>query len=183
MNKTEFKKSFPFFSAYLGDSVSNYVGKDANLKHNYKTERGYLNHLKEAEENYQQVFTTPDLERIEVSIEWKRSRTWGNCPTAEMRAWDKNGNFYMHKAHAGGCGYDKGSTVLAECLNTCIRGMLYRKRKAIQSKKIKTPYGLNSWLNCEGGIGIDCYSEIAKFLGGKMTWKAGRSWDYIEFVF
>ena len=45
MNKTEFKKSFPFFSAYLGESVANYVGKDANLKYSYKTERGYLNHL------------------------------------------------------------------------------------------------------------------------------------------
>ena len=183
MNKTEFKKSFPFFSAYLEDSVSNYVGKDANLKHNYKTERGYLNHIRKEEEKYQQVFTTPDLERIEVSIEWKRSRTWGNCPTAEMRAWDKNGNFYTHKAHASGCGYDKGSTVLAECLNTCIRGMIYRKRKAIQSKKIKTPCGINSWLNCEGGIGISCYYEIAKFLGGKMTWKEGKCWDYIEIVF
>lgn len=180
MNTKEFRKSFPFFSAYLENSVSNYVGKDAHLKHNYKTERGFLNHLKKEEDKYQQIFTTPDLKRIEVSIEWKRSRYWGFCPTAEMRAWDKNGNFYTHKAHACGC---EGSTVLAECLNTCIRGMIYRKRRAIQSTKIKTPCGLNRWLNCEGGVGISCYYEIAKFLGGKMTWKEGKSWDYIEIVF
>ena len=31
MNKTEFRKSFPFFSAYIGESVANYVGKDAHL--------------------------------------------------------------------------------------------------------------------------------------------------------
>ena len=183
MNKKEFRKSFPFFSAYLEESVANYVGKDAHLKHNYKTERGYLNHLKREEEKYQEVFTMPDLSRIEVSIEWHRSRTWGYCPTAELRAWDKEGNFYEHKADAGGWGYDKGSAVLAECLNTCIRGMLYRNRKAIQSTKIKTPYGINRRLNCEGGIGINCYYDIAEFLGGKMTWKGGRTCDYIEIVF
>ena len=35
----------------------------------------------------------------------------------------------------------------------------------------------------EGGIGSNCYYAIAEFLGGKMDWKEGKTWDLHTFKF
>lgn len=43
-----------------------------------------------------------------VNVEWTNSRTWGYCPRI-LRNGEK-------VAYAGGCGYDKLSSVLAEAL-------------------------------------------------------------------
>jgi hypothetical protein len=43
-----------------------------------------------------------------IRVEWTKSRTWGRCSKIDWRG---------HKAaHAGGCGYDKLSAVLADFL-------------------------------------------------------------------
>lgn len=53
-----------------------------------------------------------DLKRaggLYLTVEWVRSKTWGRC----ARVLDHRN---QKVAHAGGCGYDKESAVLAELL-------------------------------------------------------------------
>ena len=59
---------------------------------------------------------------IKISIEWKKSATWGANPHGE--AWlsfiDKDGHRnskYVTFGGVSGCGYDKLSTAVAGCLN------------------------------------------------------------------
>ena len=60
------------------------------------------------------VAAAPDLTFISISVDWVRSRTWGNNPHAEART--NTGTF---SGTASGCGYDKESTAIAEALNQC----------------------------------------------------------------
>lgn len=54
-----------------------------------------------------------DLTKIVINVEWKRNKTWGNNPTAEVIVVGE-GRYY---GHASGCGYDKQSAAVAEALN------------------------------------------------------------------
>ena len=54
----------------------------------------------------------PALSFLSVSVEWKRSSTWGYNPTATARTDD--GTF---SGYASGCGYDKESAAVGEALN------------------------------------------------------------------
>ena len=60
------------------------------------------------------VAVAPDLTFISISVDWVRSRTWGNNPHAEART--NTGTF---SGTASGCGYDKESAAIAEALNQC----------------------------------------------------------------
>ena len=63
----------------------------------------------EAEKNQREV------KSITIAIEWRRSRIWGNCPNASAEVHFKDGTFERKNGYrAGGCGYDKESTVISE---------------------------------------------------------------------
>lgn len=175
-------KEYPFIGKY---SIEHELGC---VQKNYKTERGFFNHLAKRNAEKEAVYTMPDIDRLEIKIEWKRSQTWGHNPHAEWRCWFKDGSFKMGKSSASGYGYDKHSTVVAAAFNAVANGMAWRKRN---SRK-KAPYGLRhcgkgadlGWTPYfEGGIGIDCYRSIAAYLGGKMESHSGRTWDCHYFTF
>lgn len=183
MKKKDFKAQFPFLYATSQD----YIGLYLDEKHpyylgaKYKTERGYLNFLKREEDALAEKLSAPLPTLIEIDVEWKRSKTWGNNPHVEMRVWTKDGFFGMFTDSAGGCGYDKLSAAVAGALNQCARQLLWNKRKQIK----KAPYGVcKGSLTFEGGVGIDCYRRICEWLGG--TWTENRrakSYDYFEMKF
>lgn len=187
MTKKEMKEIAPMLSkARLEFELEHYAPK-------YKTERGFMNHLKKQNDEWAAIINQPDITFMRVDIEWHRSRIWGMCPTAEAWYSDANGSHYIGKAHASGWGYDKGSTVLGELMTKCAQGMLIRAvKRAFRSGK-KIPYGCGlygkkpeEWISLphfEGGIGISCYRSIAVFLGGKMEWIEGKTWDRIEYTF
>lgn len=176
MNKKDLTKMFP----WLTSGVLDYELKQVRKR--YKTESGFLNHLKLENEKNAEKFGMPDVEKIYIDITWKKSRTWGNCPHAEWECWFKDGSYMHGKTSAGGYGYDKHSTVVANVMNTVAKGMAWRKRK---SSKV-APYGLmhvgkNAKKDYppyfEGGVGISCYPLIVAYLGGKMESHAGKIWD------
>ena len=182
MNKREIKKMFP----YLSEGTLSYELKHERAK--YKTEQGFIKHLEKENKKCEEMFTMPDIERISFDVTWKRSRTWGNCPRAEWRCWFKDGTYMHGSEYASGYGYDKLSTVLADAFNKVGKGMLWRKR---YSRK-KAPYGIphvgtgsdRKWNPYfEGGIGANCYKNIAAYLGGSMEWDEGKTWDSFEFTF
>lgn len=54
---------------------------------------------------------------IHISVDWKKSRTWGSNPTAEVWFHYEGGNAYAKSASIGGCGFDKRSAAVSEALS------------------------------------------------------------------
>ena len=180
MNKKELAKQFPWLTK--GEL-------DYEVKNNsYKTERGFLAHLAKENEKNKDKLSMPNIKRLWIDVEWKKSRWWGNCPRAEWECWFEDGTYLHGSEYASGYGYDKLSQVIADAFNKVAKGMAWRKRN---SRK-KAPYGIQhvgkdadkKWMPYfEGGIGANCYKSIAEFLGGKMEWSEGKTWDRFVFTF
>lgn len=120
----------------------------------------------------------PELERVAVSVEWTRSRTWGANPTATTTS-----NYAMESGHASGCGYDKESAAIAEALNEdpAVMRMLYtlaEKALADGESFKRFTNGNVSWGDVigygsgyailpyfEGGVGSSCFWSIFKKAG------------------
>lgn len=133
-----------------------------------------------------------DLESVKISMEWKKSAMWGNNPNAEC--WEStkqhNGGYYL-SGSIGGCGYDKGSTAVAQVLNQCNSVLnqcnsVLKALYAVKEKNINTGnrelfgYGSGSSLlpRIEGGVGVGCYPAIFAKIGFKFqTIASGKTFD------
>lgn len=138
----------------------------------------FLDEVGKKNEQYRRKAEQPDVVRLEINVEWKRSSTWGQNPHAYWHAELANGHWLQGHETCGGCGYDKESTVVAEIFEKACSGMLWRKRKT----KKKAPYGCtvkDTWFpHFSGGVGMSCYFSIVEFLGGKMERVAsGKTYD------
>ena len=143
----------------------------------------------------------PPVNSIIISIEWKKSRTWGSNPRAmaEVNFMDKNSGpwktgFYRADGYTcSGCGYDKESTVIGEIFNDFLRYKLW----ALSDEAIKggngsgdngsAPYGIHNYnLNSRSygqGIGTSCYYRIAEYIGGSFEHIAsGKTFDVYKYT-
>lgn len=120
----------------------------------------------------------PDLANINITVEWRRNRTWGANPTADVRT--VVGCF---TGHASGCGYDKQSAAVANALNQspAVCKILYTlAEKALQSEQAPKRFdnGVIYWDDLlgygsghsilpyfEGGVGVSCFWSIFKNAG------------------
>ena len=124
-----------------------------------------------------------------VSIEWKKSRTWGNLPVASGRIEYADGSWGgTDDARTSGCGYDKESTVIANIFNQCLLGQLWAcVLPENKTDKNSVPYGISTydgrrWF--EGGVGTSCYFNIVAFMGGKFDHTAsGKTFDVYTATF
>lgn len=182
MNKKELAKQFPWFTKGELDYELKQVRKT------YKTERGFLAHLAKENEKNKRILSMPDIHTLRIDVTWKKSRWWGNCPRAEWECWFVDGTYLHGSEYASGCGYDKLSQVIADAFNKVAKGMAWRKRNSRKG----APYGImhvgkgadKKWNPYfEGGIGASCYRSIAAYLGGKMEWDEGKTWDRFVFTF
>ena len=113
------------------------------------------------------------IKEITFSIEWSK----GGNPTMLARAYHVDGSTSCVRARAGGYGYCKESTVIAEAFNSLLKYKLY------QIENIEAlPYGIyinrNQYTGYSGGIGVSCYYSIAELIGGKFEKLAsGKSFD------
>lgn len=130
---------------------------------------------------------------VKIQIEWKKSRMWGNNPSAE--AWciymDKNGisnSHYVTSGSIGGCGYDKKSTAVAKCLNQfneVLKPLYITKNTALmvdpepENRDLLgygSGYGILPYI--EGGVGVSCYNKIFEAIGYKFESVAsGKNFD------
>ena len=154
--------------------------RDRGLK-NYKSERGMLGYYERENKKWADERLQPDVKRIEMEIEWRRSRTWGNSPHLTGHVVFADGTFDRGEATASGCGYDKHSTVMAEFLNEHMKGMLWRamRRKGspygVSMRKGEAPY-------FEGGVGYESTVAVMKWLGFKCEEHHGRIYDSYVFT-
>ena len=152
----------------------------ASRANDYKTERGLLSYLERTNAEEERAHNVPLPIYIEIEVEWKHSRTWGWCPRASMRWEDAEGrwNYINNAGYASGWGYDKHSTVVAECMNR-----FKNLRYAVRNKNFKkSPYGIRKsdydYCYFEGGVGMSCYPRIMDWLGYEMKHVAdGKTYD------
>lgn len=137
-----------------------------------------------------------ELISVSISIEWKKSKTWGSNPNCSIRVISKNenGNYIYSNYNSGsigGCGYDKLSTSVANCLNQSLEvlKLMYNfKNTALDTDFNLTNhnilgygsgYGINP--NIEGGVGVSCYPAIFNKLGYNFkNIASGKTFDVFE---
>lgn len=118
---------------------------------------------------------------IDIKITWKKNRTWGMNPHAEVRVWGKGDEFHSVTTRTSGYGYDKTSTVVATALNQVkfLQTYLLAHRSELDGL-----YGLN-WgdnrVDWSAGVGITCFHAIIEKLGGKVIHADAPTWDYIRY--
>ena len=124
-----------------------------------------------------------------ITIEWKKSKMWGSNPTAECTYSyrDANGDVRTNRVYSGsvgGCGYDKESTAVANCLNQInevLKPLYLLKDKNINIDNhvlfgYGTGYGITP--SIEGGVGVLCYNSIFNKIGYDFKCIAiGRNFD------
>lgn len=125
------------------------------------------------------------VDKIVISIEWKKSRMWGNNPTAEATIYHKDGSRSYGVAKASGYGYDKESTVVAQIFNDFLKYKLYGEfTPTNQDRETGLPYGiyLGNYRHFSGGIGVNCYYSISQAIGGEFRHVAsGKTFDVYEY--
>ena len=122
------------------------------------------------------------VKSVTISIEWKRSRTWGSNPHATAEVVYKDGTHaYLDGFTCSGCGYCKESTVIAEIFNATLR---YRLHEIGSTDK--HPYGVylrEEYKSYNGGVGTSCYTGISEFIGGMFENVAsGKTFDVYKFT-
>jgi len=165
--------------------------KIENLTRYYKkqglTDRQVNNRLKKEEAQEQTEKNQKQVKKMTITIEWKKSSTWGNNPNATAEVHFKDGTLERSQVYkCSGCGYDKESTVIAQIFNDYLRYKLWEIEDAKHIQKGK-PYGIR--LNYEfspyyeGGVGANCYYSISEFICGKFEHIAGgNTFDVYQYT-
>jgi hypothetical protein len=130
------------------------------------------------------VENAPELESITISIEWKKSRMWGNNPNAEARVCTSEGCEHYNSGSIGGCGYDKQSTAVAQSVNqsnSFLKALyLIKEKNVTKSNHDLFGYGAGYGIlpSLEGGVGVSCYPRIFEAIGFKFkTTASGKAFD------
>lgn len=111
------------------------------------------------------VNDAPDLNYIKIKVEWKKSRTWGYNPTAEV--WTNT--HYYNTGKASGCGYDKESSAIESALRDSTslqKFIIHNLGKLKDNYGIETKYGL-AHLSI-GGKGVN---ELLRLFRGMKNWE------------
>ena len=148
--------------------VNNYIYKRADTKHKKR--------VSEALTSFDSIINSGVLIEATITVEWRKSSTWGSNPKAKIR-WvytDLEGSRHYKNAETssiGGCGYDKLSTAVAEALNSVapIKRSLYKKKNTFSRLSNGEVFGYGSGYGVlpyiEGGVGVSCYPDIFKAIG------------------
>lgn len=139
--------------------------------------------LKAVQNKLKLVSEAPELFKINISVEWKKSATWGANPTAEVRVLTTDG-YKLFIGKASGCGYDKESAAIAQALNQSYSflNLIYSIRENNTTESLRELLGYGSgyglFPRLEGGVGVSCFRSIFEKLGFK--WEDishGKSFD------
>lgn len=127
----------------------------------------------------------PDVQRIAIHVEWKKSRTWGYNPHASVIVNRAN----RYEGSASGCGYDKRTAAIAEAMDqsAVLLRMLYKLKESTLQAGEPMPYGCGACSVLpyfEGGVGMGCYRNIFRACGLQVLEdnETGKHYDfyYIE---
>lgn len=123
-----------------------------------------------------------------ISIEWKKSKMWGNNPTAEAQIISENAdgtkNYLSYcSGSISGCGYDKESTAVANVLNqsNAVLKAFFDKVTPDAKERELFGYGIGIYegiATISGGVGVSCYYRNFESIGYKFEKTAsGKTFD------
>ena len=183
---------------------------DALYKKNHATtDNQKIKVLKNLIKSYYQRFLNKDIATVEhmeallnsdlkinkilIAIEWKKSRTWGNNPYAEVKVVYNNNQIETFTGSASGCGYDKRSGATAQALNKCelLKALLYKaenKRLKNHSEVTRRDFigygsGYGAIPRFEGGVGFRSHETILNNLNFKTSLYDESSATYDLYIF
>lgn len=171
-----------------------------------------IRNLKEKIENEKFNFSScenKEIEKIELSIEWIRSSTWGYNPHCNARIFTNQG-IEEYNGTASGCGYDKASASIASALNQC--KLIKKRMYEIKENYIKNHTEQKEKINCtcggcidsekisnhdifgygsgyyslpyfEGGVGVSSLCTVIENLGFKKTFENTRNKHFDFYCF
>ncbi len=134
------------------------------------------------------VATAAPVKYFSVSVEFKRSQTWGYIPHAEVFAGGE-----VFRGTASGCGYDKESAAVANAFNECdsILKLIYDYKENALARGENdfsetsctgrtngniigygAGYGVIPYF--EGGVGVGCFWSIFKKCGYEVRCMYGK---------
>lgn len=153
-----------------------YYTKQAEGKHGQKWINNRMNAVIEKLNNIESA--QYEIEKVKITVEWTKSKTWGNNPTATVEVFT-NTRRYEYIGTASGCGYDKESASVAQAMNQAneLLNLIYT---AMDEKAESKPYGVNDYdtsISFAGGVGMSCYRTICEWLGFKHDETHGKSFD------
>ena len=173
----------------------NYIPKGKNTQWNdtevlkayliKRIEKDTLKRIENEKEFLEDISNAKGLESCIITIEWKRSQMWGMNPRAEAKIENKLSHYrYFDSGSVGGCGYDKKSTAVANCLNQSLD--VLKELYIVREKDLKTSlndlfgygsgYGIKPRI--EGGVGVSCYPAIFDKIGFNFQQTAnGKTFD------
>lgn len=144
-----------------------------------------------------QASEAPAVVSVSISVEWKRSRLWGMCPTASAIVTDESGHVYRGTGRASGCGYDKESAAVADALNgspSILRMLCDCKEEALKAKDatgrmsesnaqfIAYGAGYGSIPYFEGGVGMSAHERVFNACGLRLAHQShGHAFDCYDF--
>lgn len=115
-----------------------------------------------------QIRESPDVTEVVITIQWKKSPTWGLCPRASMTVHfcDAPEVHYQGAFYASGCGYCTESAVIARALNKALSKRLRQKGTCAGA-----PYGIRRGGDTcpprfSEGTGVPSLRDCVVFLGG-----------------
>lgn len=131
------------------------------------------------------VVGSKDLQSINISVEWSKSRMWGNNAQAEVRVIYKDFTTELFKgSKTSGCGYDKESTAISNAINqsNSFLKLLYKAKNKNPKKHNSNLIGYGSGYgvlpHIEGGTGVSCMYKICEALKLKFTHHTnGKTFD------
>lgn len=137
-------------------------------------------------EQLEAIGEAPMPEIITVIVNWKKSRTWGYNPSAEIT--DEKNRYF---GRAAGAGYDKESAAVAEALNqsmSCLKILCNKKELELKKGKTGTNHELIGYGSgyyaipkFEDGVGMSCFVKILQEAGYKYTHASNNSTDVYSF--
>ena len=140
------------------------------MKYVRDAEKKLQNQLKRIET----VAAAKDVQSVTINVDWKKSRTWGNNPKAEIKVnYSDNTCEHFESSRISGCGYDKESTAISQALNQCngVLKLLYKQKNKLknfkQSNSSAIGYGAGYGIlpQLEGGVGVSCMYKICESIG------------------
>lgn len=111
---------------------------------------------------------------VSISVEWKKSQTWGHNPHATVYAAKTTTT-----GRASGCGYDKQSTAIAAAFNDNpeVMAIIYTAIEA----GVKPGYSVSDSVGLpyfDGGCGVECFYKVFENCGYQFKKTAdGRTFD------
>ena len=166
-----------------------YENKKERIRNNYKKANTIAKHIELVNKEIDIVTACGIPDTIKISVDWKKSVTWGMNPTAEIRLYLNNYDTRVEtyaKGTVSGCGYDKESASVANALNELLPMKKILMDNWVNGQQECLGYGISQWSQntmplFDGGVGMDCFVDAINKIGYECTEMHSKTFDGYEF--